>query len=96
MSSDPPEVKVGPSRPTRNRRRYPYEDTRKLKVRNVKEMKCKTCQQLSHNKQTCPDKDKTSSLALLANRRRGKPRREVVDIMPKLSQLSKVSRKTRS
>jgi len=42
-------------------------------------MTCKTCQQLVHNKRTCLDKDKPSSSASPTKRRRGRPRKEMVD-----------------
>lgn len=79
----PPQVKVGPGRPRRNRRRDPHEDPKhpeKL-TKHGRVMTCKTCHQLGHNKRTCPDRDKPSSSAPPTKRRRGRHRKEIVETL---------------
>ncbi|KAJ8451362.1 hypothetical protein Cgig2_017753 [Carnegiea gigantea] len=83
MPLDPPEVKVGLGRPRRNRRRDPHGDPKqhgKL-TRHGREMICKTYHQLDHNKRTYPGKEKPISSASPTKRRRGRPRKEMVDTL---------------
>ena len=52
-------VKIGPERPKRNRKKAPHEDPTRLEKlsRRGRQMGCKTCHELAHNKRTCPQKN---------------------------------------
>jgi len=56
MPLDALEVKAGLGRPRTNRRRDPYEDSKMLGelTRHGKEIMCRTCHKLGHDKRTYP------------------------------------------
>ena len=82
MTLDPPKGKDRPGKLRRNNRRDLVGDLRKpgtLTKQGV-EIKYKTCHKLGHNTRT-GNKDKPSSSAPLIQRRRGRPKTEVVSLL---------------
>ncbi|XP_074284368.1 uncharacterized protein LOC141608938 [Silene latifolia] len=71
---NPPQIKVGPGRPRKNRRKDPFKDPKKSGnlTKHGLEMTCSVCKSRTHNKRKCPDKDKTIATLQPPKRERGR------------------------
>ncbi|XP_074287815.1 uncharacterized protein LOC141612968 [Silene latifolia] len=74
LTLNPPPIKVGPGRPRKKRIRDPHEDPKRSGklTKHGLQMTCSVCKSKTHNKRTCPDKDK--AIEPPAKRGRGRPR----------------------
>ncbi|KAH9623671.1 hypothetical protein KSS87_000247 [Heliosperma pusillum] len=77
MELDPPQIKIGPRRPTKNRRKEPHEDPKKpgRLTKHGTTIRCSVCKSEKHNKRKCPDKDKVVELEPQPKKGRGRPRK---------------------